>query len=336
MRSLITNTIQHAVRAADAAIASAYLKVFAERNALMSFLFHSVFRNEEEMAWNLADPLDRTTVGSFRQFIEHYLNHGYQFISPDDLLKGLDRNKKYALITFDDGYFNNTLALPILEEYGVPAVFFISTNHVLENKCFWWDALYRERAAQGASEQQIKREGFELKSLRTDQIEAELFKRFGPHVLAPRGDIDRPFSPAELREFARSRYVHLGNHTANHGILTNYTPDQVREQVLTAQAALRDISGVEPISIAYPNGAHNDAIVSSCSEIGLKIGFTVRPEKTALPLDAAAQSLLALGRFSFHGDGRIVTQCRTYRSDLLVYGMFRDGYLRLRRGKATR
>jgi peptidoglycan/xylan/chitin deacetylase (PgdA/CDA1 family) len=323
------------VRAADTAIASAYLKLFRERNALMSFLFHSVFRNEAEMALNLADPLDRTTVASFRQFIEHYLNHGYEFISPADLLKGLAGDKKYALITFDDGYFNNTLALPILEEYGVPAVFFIATNHILQNKCFWWDALYRERAAQGASEQEIKAEGLELKSLRTDQIEAELINRFGPDVLRPRGDIDRPFTPAELREFAANPYVHLGNHTANHGILTNYTPEQVREQVLTTQAALRDISGVEPISIAYPNGAHNDAIVDSCSEMGLKVGFTVRPEKTPLPLPTA-QSLMKLGRFSFHGDGRILTQCRTYRSDLQVYGKFRDGYLRLRRRQVTR
>src|SRR5882724_3251133 len=143
--------IQHLVRRADATFARAYLALFRERNALMCFLFHSLFRDEREIALNLVDPLQRTTIRQFRQFVEYYLSHGYRFVTPPDLLNGLAPNGKYALITFDDGYFNNSLARPILEEYGVPAVFFISTEHVRQNKCFWWDVLYRQRAAEGAS-----------------------------------------------------------------------------------------------------------------------------------------------------------------------------------------
>lgn len=331
----MTSAIQHMVRAADAAIAKAYLKLFRERNALMAFLFHSLFRSEQEIAQNLVDPLQRTTVAQFRQFIEYYLKAGYKFISPADLLNGLPVDRKYALITFDDGYYNNVLARPLLEEYGVPAVFFISTNHVRENKCYWWDALYRERTAQGASHAQIKREAVSMKRLRTDEIEAELVSRFGPDVLRPRGDIDRPFSPAELRDFAASPYVHLGNHTANHAILTNYSPAEVRQQVLDAQAALREMTGAEPVSIAYPNGANDDSIVSACGNLGLKVGFTVRPEKVALPLESNGDALLRLGRFCPHGEDPILTQCRTYRSDLQLYGKFRDGYLRLRRGQVA-
>ena len=41
------------------------------------------------------------------------------------------------MLTFDDGYYNNHLALPVLEEFDVPALFFISTNHVKQQKCFW-------------------------------------------------------------------------------------------------------------------------------------------------------------------------------------------------------
>ena len=332
----MTRAIQRAVRAADTAIASAYLKLFSERNALMTFLFHSVFRNDEVMALNLADPLDRTTVGKFRQFIEHYLNHGYEFIGPDDLIKGLTDDKKYALITFDDGYFNNTLVLPILEEFDVPALFFIATDNVQQNKSFWWDAIYRARMARGASLDDIQNDGEELKSLRTHEIEKRLIERFGPDTLRPQTDIDRPFTPAELRDFARNPYVHLGNHTANHGILLNYSPEEVKQQVLGAQAALRDMTGVESVAIAYPNGGYTQAIVNSCGEIGLKFGFTVRPEKISLPLTSEAHSLLTLGRFCFHSDHGIDTQCRTCRSDLQIYGIFRDGYLRLKGGEVTR
>lgn len=332
------SALQQLVRATDTMIARAYLSVFRERNALLSFLFHSLFRDEREINANLVDPLQRTTLAQFRQFIEYYQNHGYRFISPNDLLAGLPRDGKYVIITFDDGYYNNSLALPILEEYRVPAVFFVSSDHVRHNKAFWWDVLHRELTQRGASLDQIYREGVALKSKRTEQIEAELTERFGPSAFQPRGDIDRPFTPAELREFARHNFVHLGNHTANHAILTNYTTEQVRSQIVRAQEELREMTGITPSVIAYPNGALSRSIVQTCVESGLKVGFTVRPKKNALPLDPCSPSLLRLGRFApeVEGDAPIEVQCRTYRSDLLLYGLFREGYLRLHRGGLTR
>jgi peptidoglycan/xylan/chitin deacetylase (PgdA/CDA1 family) len=323
--------IQHMIRGTDSAVARLYLSFFKERNALLPFLFHSLFRDEREIAANVVDPLQRTTLAQFRQFIEYYLEHGYRFVSPADLLAGLAPGGKYALITFDDGYFNNMLAVPILKEFDVPAVFFIATDNILQNKCYWWDVLYRERVAQGASHAQIYREAVSLKSLKTAQIEEQLSARFGPNAFKPHGDIDRPFTPTELKEFASSPHVHLGNHTAGHAILTNYSDDEIRAQVRHAQDALRQMTGVEALAIAYPNGGHDDRVVRICQEAGLKIGFTVRPEKRDLPLGPAAPGLMRLGRFTPHGESPIVTQCRTYRSDVLLYGLFRDGYLRLLR-----
>ena len=331
----MVGAIQQVVRGTDATVARAYLALFRERGGQMSFLFHSLFRDEREIERGLVDPLQRTTAAQFRRFIEYYLRHDYHFISPADLLGGeLDPAGRYALITFDDGYYNNTLARPILEEYGVPAVFFISTNHVRENRCFWWDVLYRERRAQGASERQVYHEALGVKSLQTEEIESELRERFGPDALRPRGDIDRPFTPGELREFARCPYVHLGNHTANHAILTNYSPAEARAQIRGAQDALREMTGQTPISIAYPNGAHDPQIVAICREAGLKVGFTIRPEKAHLPAGPRATDLLRLGRFCPHADAPMESQCRTYRSDVLLYGLFRDGFLRLVRGKS--
>jgi peptidoglycan/xylan/chitin deacetylase (PgdA/CDA1 family) len=332
----MTDAIQQLVRAADAAIARAYLKLFRERNALIAFLFHSLFRNEAEIAQNRVDPLQRTTVAQFRQFIEYYLQNGYRFVSPADVLNGLPPDGKYAMITFDDGYYNNVLARPLLEEFAVPATFFISTNHVRHNKCFWWDALYRERMARGgASHARIKAEAIKMKGMTTEHIEQTLIDLFGPDVLRPRSDIDRPFSPDELREFARCPYVHLGNHTANHAILTNYAIDEVRRQVRGCQDALREITGTTPVAIAYPNGANDPGVVRACAEEGLKLGFTIRPHKIAVPLAPKGDALLRLGRFCPHGEGPMLTQCRTYRSDVLLYGLFRDGYLRLRRGQVA-
>jgi peptidoglycan/xylan/chitin deacetylase (PgdA/CDA1 family) len=326
------NMIQRAVRAVDAAVARVYLALFRERDALITFLFHSLFRDEREVGLNLIDPLQQTTVDALRRLVGYYLDHGYRFVAPDDLLGGLGPGGRYALLTFDDGYFNNTLALPVLAEFGVPAVFLVSTDHVRQNKCFWWDVLYRELAARGVPPRRIYREGLALQSLTTERIEAELTTRFGPRAFEPRSDLDRPFTPAELREFARSPFVHLGNHTANHAILTNYAPEQARAQILGAQEALRSITGASPHVIAYPNGAHTEAILRACGEAGLKVGFTVRPEKSRVPLGSGSPRLLRLGRFAPLGPGPIEPQCRMYRSDLLLFGFFRDGYLKFHGG----
>jgi peptidoglycan/xylan/chitin deacetylase (PgdA/CDA1 family) len=327
--------LQNFIRLTDSMVASAYLSLFDERKSLMCFMFHSLFRDEREIAQKVVDPLQRTTVPQLRQLIKYYLDHDYQFIAPIDLLEGLDPDRKYAILTFDDGYYNNHLAVPILQEFKVPAAFFISTNYVRQNRCFWWDVLYRERAAQGASTAQIYDEGIAMKSMTTEQIETALAERFGAEAFTPRGDIDRPFSPAELREFASCPYVRLGNHTANHGILTHYTPQQIRQHLQDAQDAIFEMAGCRPIAIAYPNGAHNDEVIAACREVGLKIGFTIRPHKTHLPMDEKSTNLLRLGRFCPHGEAPIATQCRTYRSDLLVYGKLRDAYLRVSRGQVN-
>jgi peptidoglycan/xylan/chitin deacetylase (PgdA/CDA1 family) len=47
-------------------------------------------------------------------------------------------------VTFDDGYSDNLLnAKPVLEEYGVPATFFLTSGHLAGDRDFWWDALER-------------------------------------------------------------------------------------------------------------------------------------------------------------------------------------------------
>ena len=47
-------------------------------------------------------------------------------------------------ITFDDGYSDNLLnAKPILEEFALPATFFLTSGYLQGDNDFWWDALER-------------------------------------------------------------------------------------------------------------------------------------------------------------------------------------------------
>ena len=60
-----------------------------------------------------------------------------------DLLNG-DIEDRSVAITFDDGYADNLHnAKPLLERYGMPATFFLTSGYIGREREFWWDELER-------------------------------------------------------------------------------------------------------------------------------------------------------------------------------------------------
>lgn len=73
------------------------------------------------------------------------LQEYYHLISIDQLVQSKQNGKlpekKCALVTFDDGYeINCHYALDILNELGIPAVFYINTYKIDSDNYYWWDA----------------------------------------------------------------------------------------------------------------------------------------------------------------------------------------------------
>lgn len=314
----MTRILKGLIQSADRTLFDLYLRLFEERSSLITFLFHEVYSTKEEIELNHKHPHQKLTLEHFRRFVEYYLESGYEFTGIADIPEDLSPAKKYVLITFDDGYFNNNLVLPILREYGIPAVFFISTNHVRHNKCFWWDVLYRERAVRGVDGGSIETEIAMLKSKKSDEIESYIADNFGKDAMTPISDIDRPMTETELRVFATEEYVSIGNHTLDHAILTNYDSDEVNLQVGGARRYLEQVTGEPPDSISYPNGNYSEEIIRTCLANGLRIGITVESRKNHLPLDQT-DDLFRLGRFMVHGNDRIESQCKFFRSDIAIY-----------------
>lgn len=278
--------------------------------SLVGVIFHALSEKAAQpgsspLASNLAVP-----VAAFRTFVEQMLELGYIFVSPAQIDAGLDPAGRYLAITFDDGYFNNALALEVLDEFRVPATFFVSSGYVQEGRAFWWDALSREMASGNANGKALRRETQRLKGLSNGEAERFLCERFGASILKPYGDIDRPFAPRELAQFAASPWVHLGNHTRDHAILTHCTQQERLEQIVACQDALEQLAGKRPVAIAYPNGNTSAAVIESAVQAGLRVGFTVRPNRTPLPL--ASEARMAIGRFFFDGKKDVRRQCRMF------------------------
>ncbi len=285
-----------------------------DQPALLVFLFHSIFKDSNEIGLNHIDPQQHVTLDIYRQFLEYFLQAGYRFISPLDLQRGLDPGQCYVLATFDDGYYNNQLVAPLLIEYQTPALFFITSRNVLNNECFWWDVVYRELSQRGMTRKQISVAQKQYKCLDHQQIHARLKEEFGRDALAPCSDVDRPFTPEELRSFAGQPWVHIGNHTSDHFIMDRYNPDIQRSQIQVCQADLAEMVGLQPRVFAYPNGNYNQDSLRVVAELGFDFAITVDKRKNYLPLHELDK--LTLGRFVLWGTEPLQRQCDIFRSDV--------------------
>lgn len=306
---MLKNLIRHGLDAVDDLVVGVDPRA-APNHLLVNVLFHSLYENSAQIGNDALAPNQNVTVAHFRGFVEEMLESGYTVVSPAQIDAGLEPDGRYLSITFDDGYFNNALAVEVLEQFRVPAIFFVSTDHVLQNKAFWWDAFTRELSRGGASQTMQKAEIKRLKSMAPQAIDAFLRQHYEPSVFKPSSDIDRPFTVKELQQFARSPWVHLGNHTRDHAILTNCTPEEMTHQIRACQDALADMVGYRPLAIAYPNGNHSATVVNAAEAAGLRLGFTVTPQRPQLPLNG--NSRMRLGRFLFHGGQNIRRQCSLF------------------------
>ena len=155
------------------------LKLKSENKQLLIFCFHGLFDTLKQKALNHIDPQHNMLVSQFDEFIDYFLNHRYKFIKSEDLLSGMQENQRYAMVTFDDGYFNNMPAFDITKKYKIPAIYFLTTRNIIENKSYWWDIIYKYRHKQGNSLKAIGKEQSFLKGFKHPDIEKYIIQNFG-------------------------------------------------------------------------------------------------------------------------------------------------------------
>lgn len=308
---------------AEAVLANVWLRILGDGPKLLSFLFHGLFLDRTEIESGIVDPQQGITVHAFRKLVEYFAKRGYRFISPDDLKSGLGRDARCILLTFDDGYYNNLRALSVLEEFNAPAVFFISTGHIASGKAYWWDVVYRKLKEKGTSLGQIRQAQEGYKHLETGKIESQLQAELGRRALMPQGDLDRPFTNSELRQFANHKLVFLGNHTRDHAILTNYSRDGIKQQIQGAQEDLFSVTGKLPEIIAYPNGSCSLEIVEAAKQAGLCMGVLAHSGRNRLPLESGSSAAMLLKREMIWGNYRLATQCQIARAGFSLHQLLR-------------
>jgi peptidoglycan/xylan/chitin deacetylase (PgdA/CDA1 family) len=171
-----------------------------------------------------------------------------------------------VLVTFDDGYRTvATVARPILERYGIPAVLFACSAPIEERRLFWYDVVARRS---GESEvQRLKQVPFALWLAATCAA---------AHTAASDDDPHAPLRVDEVRGLAQNGFE-IGGHTATHPILARAGRDRQREELARNRQSIQEWIGRPPAAFAYPNGERSDyssETLSLLGELSYDMAFT--------------------------------------------------------------
>lgn len=259
---------------------------------LSIFIFHRVHATPDPMFPGEVD------VPRFRELLG-WVKDAFQVLPLDEAVQRLQQGNlpaRAAAITFDDGYADNhQQALPLLEEAGLSACFFIATGYLDGGRMFndtLTEAARRSRLAdlqvlrdlhpayadlpalplrhwddrREAAEQLIRRTKYLPMSERQELVDA-VAARCGEPLPE-----DLMMTAAQLRDM-RARGMVIGAHTLKHPILARLDRDAARQEIDQGRQALESLLGERVGLFAYPNGKPGEDYLPEHVEMVRDLGF---------------------------------------------------------------
>ncbi len=221
-----------------------------------------------------------------------------------------------SIITFDDGYRDNlTHALPILQEYNLPAIIYLSTGHMGSQTPLYWNlANYGFRHASlgnytlpitgeadlnsGTIKQIARRWTAAAKHLPPDQRNKatnDLIKALNVTV-DPDAFKNLYLSWDEVRSM-QSAGIEFGAHTVSHPILSTVPDNLAQDEIINSKHKIEHELGKTVTSFAYPNGLpgdYTDQHIDILRNAGFDMSFTLSPGPTTR--DAARNNPYKIAR----------------------------------------
>jgi len=270
-------------------------------NGVYVFNYHRI--GDEESS--VFDPnVFSCTADQFEQHIKFY-NQAFTVISVEQLIDKIEANKpidkKYALITFDDGYIDNySIAFPLLKKHHTPAAFYIATDYLDNPHIPWWDEiawLIRHTKVTAIKLKSWKKPVDISIGTITQKVRAVLKvikleqDRSMPDKINELADVCECRLPDDLRntplffnwEQAKemsNNGMHIGSHTLSHTILSHLSEEKQAIEIKASKVRIEHFLSTEVTSIAYPVGgrtAFTNKTKALAEEAGYKLAFSFIP-----------------------------------------------------------
>lgn len=262
--------------------------------------------NADSPDFDLFKPNVSATPQEFARQMD-YVRARYNVISCEQLARWLQGDSalppRPAIITFDDGYYDNLLrAFPVLKARNLGAIIFLTTGFIGTRQPFYWDIVAycfhharRDHAdlpllgerhwVDAASREKVMLAWVEaLKKIPETQKRA-LIEGIGETLDA--SIPDDKFSNLyltwdQVREMSQNG-MEFGSHTVSHPILTRIPPEQARRELGESKRRVEEEIQKPVTSLAYPNGQEADfsgEIINIARETGYRLAFSLLPGPT--------------------------------------------------------
>lgn len=305
--------------------------------------YHRVL-DVEERAYPFDCELISSSVRDFERQMEHVCSR-YRVVTFADLEEYERNNERIPdnalVITFDDGYADNyEQAFPILERYGLKAVFFLSTGYIGTDTPFWFERLaylvkkglvdtsrldlgpcediagkWRDRKGMLPQENLYhvivrlpNRD--RLRLLR--QVEEGM-----PPLPAGEAALVRPLTWDQVREMAK-RGMEMGSHTRSHLILGNGSPAEVARELEASRRIIEEHVSRPVRAISYPIASYDFAVNPLVIRLVQLAGYRFGVGYTSGPVRSLAKERYQLKRLKIE---RYVSFDR-FRAKLLFPALF--------------
>jgi len=268
-------------------------------------MFHGLFEQTPDYAQFPGGRSCLLSVDDFTSVIDWCVKN-FNILRIRDLEKHFttrSRKRPSLILTFDDGLASVIdLAVPILKNYGISAVVFVTTDWVDASKTpdifalerAIWESVpanisidVRESRLELtiSSKSQIPdaltqlwhylfEERFPPLSLSADRIQFD-GKQWNREAMQDVRHFWFPANWAELRNAAQSGTIEIGSHMVSHEPLTWLSFEERLFQMERSKDLLENKTGVQVISCSYPHGLVDDD-VTNLSEQQYRWGFTNR------------------------------------------------------------
>lgn len=228
-----------------------------------------------------------------------FLNKNYAVLSIDEIEWHINNRKKLPSnaisISFDDGYADNYIeALPILEKYRLPAVFYIATATINTSDEFWWDTVERIfLLGKTPSVLKYTLNGLDIDFTDFDKNSKRIYNQVLPmlRIMQPNArqeiikqwqEIFNDFEPRashravtfdELIQFAKSKYVTIGAHTHNHPSLAALDYTLQENEIAISNSILSKLLDNPINHFSFPFGTkvdYNADTIAICKQLKFK------------------------------------------------------------------
>jgi len=283
-----------------------------KRHRLLVLCYHSVIPCKTDFKkWQVRNAVE---VHEFRRQLE-FLVKRYAPISEQDLYESLVEDEPLpnnaVLVTFDDGYWNNReFAMPELERYEVPALFFLATNYVGRDKLLWTQELdelvmtwpfekmpwpSHETTSVPKSPRQREMLAQQLRAC-CKRLPVAVTELFIKELRARVPHVENDSAVSCLYEFMswddvrdlNNRGFGIGSHTATHPILSRANRERIQQEMVQSKFRIEQELNERCRWFAFPNGGKHDvsSTATKCSrETGYVGAFVLRGGRSCAGTD---------------------------------------------------